>query len=96
MLGSGVRFSMNDIRKTAPNPLPRQWSLTAVTLLILGIALGQYMSAASMMGRGAAYGLIACLGWRHHHLFLQCGLGLAFLGLAMMHGGNAEDDDGGA
>ena len=81
MLGSRVRFSMNDIRKTAPNPLPRQWSLTTVTLLILGIALGQYMSAASLIGGGVLLmGLIACLGWRHHHLFLQCGLGLAFWG----------------
>ena len=65
-----------------------------MTLLILGIALGQYMSAVSLIGGGVLLmGLIACLGWRHHHLFLQCGLGLAFLGLAMMHGGNAEDDD---
>ena len=93
MLGSEVRFSMNDIRKTAPNPLPRQWSLTAVTLLILGIALGQYIPAASIIGGGMLIiGLIVCFGWRLHHLFLQCGLGVAFLGMAIIHGGSAEDD----
>ena len=64
-----------------------------MTLLILGIALGQYMPAAALIGGGMLItGLVGCLGWRHHHLFLQCGLGLAFLGIAVIHGGNAEDD----
>ena len=63
MLGSGVRFSMNDIRKTAPNPLPRQWSLTAVTLLILGIALGQYIPAASIIGGGMLITGPNCMFW---------------------------------
>ena len=70
-----------------------------MTLLILGIALGQYIPAASIIGGGMLItGLIVCFGWRLqfgwrlHHLFLQCGLGVAFLGMAIIYGSSAEDD----
>ncbi|MGC6485816.1 MAG: DUF4131 domain-containing protein, partial [Candidatus Puniceispirillales bacterium] len=88
---------MNDSRKTASNPLPqnppprkrlpRQWSLTAVTILIIGLAIGQtFPHAVETGGLIMLAGLMTLPAWRWIALMPGVTLGMIFLGLAIIHG----------
>ena len=84
---------MNNPEKTASNPLPRQWSLMAVTIMLPGIAIGSTASFAVEAGAGILIlGLIMAFGSIRFHGVLKGGLCLALLGVSMMHGGMTVAD----
>lgn len=76
---------MNDTQKTASNPLPRQWSLLAVTLMIPAVAVGFVLPHAPKFGLGMAFigGLICLLGWWRHGL-LRWGAGMIFMAMMII------------